>query len=135
VQGRNATDVSSLNRTVNLSCLVSWPGAAVRDHTANVATPSCVRGFESHTHCMNDIITKTVTCRTCKREITIPAYPAEGHPYGWYYLTVNVPPWFNTYSDKPYRAIGLFCSVLCIANAVPEIETDENLHRQAYDSE
>jgi hypothetical protein len=78
--------------------------------------------------------TRTVTCRGCGRTAECPD-PAEGHPYGWYYLTVNVPPWFNSDSERNYRAIGLFCSVSCIARRMDAIRSDEELHRQAYEAE
>ena len=41
-----------------------------------------------------------------------------GHPYGWYNLTVNVPPVVHTSNDsrpaKPYLWLGIFCSVGCL---------------------
>ena len=122
--------------------MVSWPGAVARDHTANVATGELVRGFESHTHRVEDTIaapetseTHTVHCRSCPKTALIPYPSNEGHPYGWYHLTVYVPSWFNTSSGKPYRSIGLFCSAVCLGKRLAAIEKDELKHRQAYEAE
>jgi hypothetical protein len=79
--------------------------------------------------------TRTVSCRYCKKQAQTPSPNAEGHPYGWFYLTVNVPPWFNSATGKHYRAIGLFCSAACLAATLPEITRDEELHRNAYEHE
>jgi hypothetical protein len=78
---------------------------------------------------------RTVSCRQCKKTAETPSPNSEGHPYGWFYLTVNVPPWFNAGSGKPYRAVGLFCSALCLTAAMPQITSDEELHSHAYDHE
>lgn len=78
---------------------------------------------------------RTVSCRQCGRRAETPAPSSDGHPYGWFYLTVNVPPWFNSGSGKPYRAIGLFCSPGCLAAAMPEIGRNAELHREAYEHE
>ena len=79
--------------------------------------------------------TRTVSCRHCKRQAETPAPSPEGHPYGWFYLTVNVPLWFNSATGRPYRAIGLFCSPGCLAAEMPGIERDAELHREAYEHE
>jgi hypothetical protein len=76
-----------------------------------------------------------VFCRQCKRKVTVPADDREGHPYGWYYLTAQVPPWFNADSHRAYRPVGLFCSVQCLADALPGLARDEEIHRNAYEAE
>lgn len=78
---------------------------------------------------------REVFCRRCKREVTVPEGDRKGHPYGWYYLSVQVPAWFNTDSRRPYRAIGLFCSAQCLADAIPELIADEELYDNAYEHE
>jgi hypothetical protein len=78
---------------------------------------------------------RTVSCRQCKKTAEVPVPQADGHPYGWFYLTVMVPPWFNSATGKAYRAVGLFCSAECLAAAMPDIQRDEELHRNAYEHE
>jgi hypothetical protein len=83
-----------------------------------------------------DSRTRTVFCRNCKRTVEVPAANPEGRPYGWFYLTVQVPPWFNANnSRKPYRAVGFFCSAACLGAAMPEIEAQESLMKEAYEHE
>lgn len=98
-----------------------------------------VREFESRTHCVTNTITpsetRTVRCRSCRKTADIPYPSNEGHPYGWYHLTVYVPPWFNTTSVKPYRSIGLFCSAVCLELHLAVIKKDEEKHRQTYEAE
>jgi hypothetical protein len=79
--------------------------------------------------------TKEVFCRQCDRRVRIPAENSEGHPYGWYYLTVGVPAWFNADSHRCYRPVGLFCSAQCLADASMKIAADEEIHRNAYEYE
>lgn len=79
--------------------------------------------------------TRKVTCKGCKRTEQVPEPSAEGHPYGWFYLTVNVPPWFNSGTGRMYRSIGLFCSAVCLESSMPEIARDEEQHRHAYEHE
>lgn len=81
---------------------------------------------------------KTVTCKTCKRSVEIP--PEEegkqsGRPYGWFYLTVHVPPWFNADSHRAYRPVGMFCSARCLAAGMPDVERQEALMDGAYERE
>lgn len=80
---------------------------------------------------------QTVFCKTCKRSVEIPPQAEEqhGHPYGWFYLTVHVPPWFNSDSKRAYRPIGTFCSAKCLAAGMPEVEHQEALMDGAYDRE
>jgi hypothetical protein len=84
---------------------------------------------------MNEVRTREVSCRYCKRRATVPVPEAQGHPYGWFYLTVSVPPWFNSATGKMYRAVGLFCSAECLARGLPDITRDEEMHRNAYEHE
>jgi len=83
--------------------------------------------------------TKTIFCRHCKRTVEIPAQDAQGdqsgHPYGWFYLTVHVPPWFNQDSRRAYRPVGTFCSADCLAAGMPEIQRQERLMEGAYEHE
>lgn len=83
--------------------------------------------------------TRTVQCKNqgCARTVQVPAppLPSEGHPYGWLYLTVHVPAWFNSASGRPYRAIGLFCSADCLGAYIGELRREEERHRHAYEHE
>lgn len=81
---------------------------------------------------------KTVFCKTCKRSVEIPPEEGDGqhgHPYGWFYLTVHVPPWFNAGSRRAYRPVGTFCSAKCLAAGMPGIARQEALMRGAYERE
>lgn len=80
---------------------------------------------------------KTVYCKTCGRGVEIPAEGDEqtGHPYGWFYLSVNVPAWFNSDSRRAYRPVGMYCSANCLAAGMPEVERQEALMDGAYDRE
>lgn len=56
--------------------------------------------------------------------------PGEGgSPAGWYNITVSVPGELNA---KGFIWIGQFCCVACIARAVPDLRTAEELARLAY---
>jgi hypothetical protein len=82
--------------------------------------------------------TRTVFCRHCKRSVEIPASvqgDQSGRPYGWFYLTVHVPPWFNQDSRRAYRPVGVFCSAACLTADMPEIEEQESLMEGAYEHE
>jgi hypothetical protein len=57
--------------------------------------------------------TREVHCRGCGRKVTTPAPAAGGHPYGWYTLSVNVPPEVGS-NGRPYIYMGLFCSIGCL---------------------
>lgn len=78
---------------------------------------------------------KEVFCRSCRRKKEVPAADAEGHPYGWFYLTVYVPPWFNSDSRRAYRPVGLFCSAACLAAGMPAVAESERLMEGAYEHE
>lgn len=77
---------------------------------------------------------KLVTCGNCRRSVSVPD-PNEGHPYGWYTVSVNVPAWFNPISGKPYRWIGLFCSVGCLVAHEEKLLSMRELAEQAYAAE
>jgi hypothetical protein len=77
---------------------------------------------------------KTVHCRTCQREVEVPE-PQEGHPYGWYSVSVNTPPWLNGISGKAYRWVGMFCSPSCLTAHNSELTAQEALMREAYEPE
>lgn len=51
-----------------------------------------------------------VTCRTC-------SLAAEVFPDGWYQLSVND----TTASNGRYRYLGQFCSIVCLAQHLPEM--------------
>lgn len=75
--------------------------------------------------------TRVIRCKSCERTVEVPQ-PNEGHPYGWYNLTVGVPRWFNAESPRSYRWIGLYCSSACLAAGLPAIMHDEELMAHAY---
>jgi len=77
---------------------------------------------------------KTVTCRACGRTLEISA-PQAGHPYGWYSLSVNVPSHLNSVSGRPYRWVGLFCSVSCLVGHEAELRSQRALMRRLYEPE
>lgn len=79
--------------------------------------------------------TKKVFCCHCRRERVVSAQDAQGHPYGWFYLTVHVPPWFNHDTSRDYRPVGLFCSADCLAAEMPAIKEQETLMEGAYEHE
>ena len=57
---------------------------------------------------------KTIKCRNCQRTVQVtPRDDDEGHPYGWYSVTVSVPPEMG-HDGKTYRWVGRFCSVGCL---------------------
>jgi uncharacterized protein CbrC (UPF0167 family) len=82
----------------------------------------------------NNVKGKTVHCRTCERAVEIPE-PAQGHPYGWYSVSVSVPPWLNADSGKAYRWVGMFCSPSCLTAHNIELTAQEALMREAYEPE
>jgi hypothetical protein len=68
-----------------------------------------------------------VTCRGCLGK----AVRRDGEsPAGWYQLSVSVPEWID---HKGYVWVGIFCSVACLALAVPKLEHLERLAHEAYD--
>lgn len=77
---------------------------------------------------------KFVTCGNCGRSVIVPD-PTEGHPYGWYSVSVGVPTWFNSGSGKPYRWIGVFCSVGCLVGHEEKLLIMRELAEQVYEAE
>lgn len=78
--------------------------------------------------------TKDIACRGCGRTVEVPD-PHEGHPYGWYSVSVNMPPALNSASRRPYRWVGMFCSPACLAAHVPALESQRELTRGVYEAE
>ena len=78
--------------------------------------------------------TKQVYCRGCGRTAVIPAPAANGHPYGWYTLSVSVPPEVGT-AGKPYIWIGLFCCVGCLIGHESDLAEDAMLTEGLYERE
>ena len=71
---------------------------------------------------------KTVECRSCHRTADHRTDIPDGHPHGWYNLTVNVPPELGQ-RGKGYRWIGVFCSIGCLmAHEQILIEQAEEMH-------
>lgn len=78
---------------------------------------------------------KVVRCKSCGREVQVPSPDSEGHPYGWYSLSVGVPAWYNTRSDKHYRWVGIYCSADCLGDGVGDVRAEEIKEGHAYDHE
>ena len=67
---------------------------------------------------------RDVTCRRCGL-VSV----GEAHPDGWYALSVND---MNAPNGK-YRYLGLFCSIVCLAQHLPEmskVEADIQYRRE-----
>lgn len=76
---------------------------------------------------------KQVSCRGCGRTVTVP-YPAQGHPYGWYTVSVSVPPHLaNSRNGAPYIYVGLFCCPDCLAGHLPVLQEARDLAAGVYD--
>jgi hypothetical protein len=75
---------------------------------------------------------KTVSCRTCGRTVTVQE-PANGHPYGWYTLSVNVPPDMGHKGEKFFRWLGMFCSIGCLMAHEETLIRDAELAQELYD--
>jgi hypothetical protein len=84
-------------------------------------------------HATRTATTRRVHCRGCNREATTPN-PAGGHPYGWYTLSVNVPPEVGS-NGRPYIYIGLFCSVSCLVGHERTLNEDAELTAGLYERE
>ena len=78
---------------------------------------------------------KAIICKSCQRQVEVRHPEPDGHPYGWYHLTVGVPRWFNSVTRKPYRWVGQYCSVQCLENGLEAIRQAEDLMREAYEHE
>lgn len=66
-------------------------------------------------------MTKRIYCATCKREGTV------GEDDGWYAITVTD----RHSSNGKYRYIGMFCSMICVQEAIPEMcRTEDEIRRK-----
>jgi hypothetical protein len=77
---------------------------------------------------------KNVACRNCRRAGPA-SEPRSGHPYGWYSLSVNIPPELDHTGNKPYRWVGLFCSIGCLMAHEDVLIRDAETMRGLYDRE
>ena len=77
---------------------------------------------------------RIVYCRGCGRKAEIPAPDAGGHPYGWYTLSVNVPPEIGSHG-KPYIYIGLFCQIGCLIGYENTLDEAAALTEGLYERE
>jgi hypothetical protein len=59
---------------------------------------------------------REITCRSCQQKLG-GIYNGE-QPDGWYTLSVSD---LNAPNGRGYRYLGLFCSVACLANHMPEM--------------
>ena len=84
-------------------------------------------------HASTEKYGRRVHCRGCARQATTPA-PAEGHPYGWYTLSVNVPPEIAG-GGRAYIYIGLFCSIGCLVGHERTLTEDAELTAGLYERE
>lgn len=58
----------------------------------------------------------------------------DGQPWGWYSLSVNVPPRLGK-NGKPFLWVGMWCSMLCLSGDLPLLGDQEELARMAYDAD
>ena len=63
--------------------------------------------------------TGTRVCASCLRTVEIPD-PQDGHPHGWYSLSVLVPRALS--NGRGYRWVGMYCTPKCLADGIPAIE-------------
>jgi hypothetical protein len=68
-------------------------------------------------------------CAACGLRKEVPGNRA---PYGWYLLSVQVPEWFNSGSERNYRWVGMFCSAACLAAYQPELDKQAALLSTVY---
>lgn len=73
---------------------------------------------------------RIVQCKGCNG---VQESDAEGRPYGWYSLTVKVPPRLGKHG-KPFVWVGLWCSIVCLAGDLPLLADQEELARMAYEA-
>lgn len=79
---------------------------------------------------------KVIECRGCGRQVKqTEATFVEGHPHGWFNLTVNCPRWFNADSGKPYRWLGTFCSIDCLIGHEATLRQQQELMVGVYEHE
>lgn len=71
-----------------------------------------------------------ITCRGCNGWAARPR--AGGNPAGWYALSVTLPEEM-TARGRPYAWAGQFCSIGCLADAIPDLEQQEQLAHLAYE--
>lgn len=77
---------------------------------------------------------RQVYCRGCGRTTEVPVPESRGHPYGWYMLSVNVPPEIGSHG-KPYIYIGLFCCTDCLIGHQDELREADMLTQGVYERE
>ena len=70
-----------------------------------------------------------ITCKGCGG--WAPRDRDRRNPPGWYVLSVAIPPGLDT-RGRDYAWAGSFCSVRCLAAAIPDLERQEQLAHQAY---
>jgi hypothetical protein len=78
---------------------------------------------------------RTVHCRRCGGTAIAPDDQAgrpSGRPYGWYLLSVNVPPELGK-NGQPFLWVGMWCGTGCLAADMPSIIEQEMLARMAYE--
>jgi hypothetical protein len=61
-----------------------------------------------------------VICRSCGMR-------GDDHPEGWYQVSVNDS---AAPSGRGYRYLGLFCSIACLTNHLPEMSRTEQAIQQ-----
>lgn len=76
--------------------------------------------------------TRIVNCKSCGRAVEVPHPEAGGRPYGWYSVSVGVPPGYNARTGKPYRWAGRYCCADCLANGIAGLQADEQKEGHAY---
>lgn len=100
---------------------------AERLQPVHQGTPRSARPAESRSG------PRSQECRTCRGQFT--AAPEErGRPYGWYSISVSVPPELGK-GGKPYLWVGTYCSARCLAAAMPVIVAAEVDARQGYQAD
>ena len=72
-------------------------------------------------------------CHYCQGRREFPD-GSHGHPWGWYALSVNVPPEMGK-NGQPFLWVGVWCSMECLAADIPALAGQEELARMAYEAD
>jgi hypothetical protein len=79
--------------------------------------------------------TRVMTCRGCDRTVEVPDPDNDGHPYGWYSLSVRMPLELNGLTRKPFRWVGMFCSIECLMGHGPQLIAWQKRMADQYERE
>ncbi len=72
---------------------------------------------------------RVITCKHCGG--WAPRHRDGRNPAGWYTLSVAISPELTT-RERGYAWVGAWCSIACLAAAVPDLQQQEQLAHLAY---